>query len=47
MEAVTQDSVDVPVFDPQTRQFTRSGVKNLRVDLFLEKLNKEIHRQSL
>jgi hypothetical protein len=44
---VTQDSADAPVFDPQTHQFTRSGVKNLRIDLFLEMLNKEIQRQSL
>jgi hypothetical protein len=44
-EAVTQDSADVPVFDPRTNEFTKAGVKDLRIDLFLEKLNKEIHRQ--
>jgi len=47
MEAVTQDSADVPVFDPQTSKFTKAGVKGLRIDLFLEKLTKEIYRQSL
>jgi hypothetical protein len=47
MEAVTQDSADVPVFDPQTKDFTKTGVKDLRIDRFLEKLNKEIYRQSL
>lgn len=47
LETVTQDSADVPVFDPQTNQFTKTGIKNLRIDLFLEKLNKEIHRQAL
>jgi hypothetical protein len=47
MEAVTQDSADVPVFDPRTKDFTKTGVKDLRIDRFLEKLNKEIYRQSL
>jgi hypothetical protein len=47
METVTQDSTDVPVFDPQTNKFTKTGVKDLRIDRFLEKLTKEIHRQSL
>lgn len=47
LETVTQDSAEVPVFDPQTNQFTKSGIKDLRIDLFLEKMNKEIHRQSL
>ena len=46
-ETVTQDSADVPVFDPQMNQFTKTGVKDLRIDQFLEKLNKEIYRQSL
>ena len=47
LETVTQDSAGVPVFDPQTNKFIKSGVKNLRMDRFLEKLNIEIHRQSL
>jgi hypothetical protein len=47
LETVTQDSADVPVFDPETNSFTRTGMKNLRMDLFLEKLNKEISRQAL
>ena len=47
METVTQDSADVPVFDPQTNKFTKAGMKNLRIDRFLEKLNREIYRQSL
>ena len=28
-ETVTQDSADVPVFDPQVNQFTKTGVKGL------------------
>jgi len=47
LEAVTQDSADIPVFDPQVNKFTKLGVKNLRVDVFLEKMNKEISRQAL
>jgi hypothetical protein len=47
METVTQDSADIPVFDPETKQFTKMGVKDLRMDLFLEKMTREIHRQSL
>jgi hypothetical protein len=46
-ETVTQDSADVPVFDPETRQFVKAGIKDLRMDLFLEKMNKEIQRQAL
>ena len=47
METVTQDSADIPVFDPETGTFTKTGVKDLRMDLFLEKMNKEISRQAL
>jgi hypothetical protein len=47
METVTQDSADIPVFDPQTNGFTKMGVKDLRMDLFLEKMNREISRQAL
>ena len=47
LETVTQDSAGVPVFDPQTKQFVKTGIKDLRIDLFLEKMNKELHRQAL
>jgi len=47
METVTQDSADVPVFDPQQNRFTKMGVKELRIDIFMEKMNKEISRQAL
>ena len=47
LETVTQDSADVPVFDPQQNKFTKMGVKDLRVGIFLEKMNKEISRQAL
>jgi len=47
LETVTQDSAEVPVFDPQTQTFTKSGIRNLSMDHFLERLQKELHRQSL
>jgi len=47
LETVTQDSAGVPVFDPETRQFVKTGIRDVRTDVFLEKLNKEIHRQAL
>ena len=46
VETVTQDSADVPVFDPQTNKFTKAGVKGLRMDHFLERLSTEIRRQA-
>lgn len=46
-ETVTQDSADMPVFDPQLNRFTKMGVKDLRMDVFLDKMNKEISRQAL
>lgn len=45
-ETVTQDSADVPVFNSETHQFVKTGIKDLRMDLFLEKMNKEIQRQA-
>jgi hypothetical protein len=47
LETVTQDSAEVPVFDPQTQTFTKSGIRSLSMDRFLERLEKELHRQSL
>ena len=46
-ETVTQDSAGVPVYDPQTHAFTKAGIRDLAMDRFLEKLNKELYRQSL
>jgi hypothetical protein len=47
LETVTQDSAEVPVFDPQTQTFTTGGLRNLGMDRFLETLQKELHRQAL
>jgi hypothetical protein len=47
LETVTQDSAGVPVYDPETHQFVKTGIRELRMDLFLEKMNREIRRQAL
>jgi hypothetical protein len=41
-ETVTQDSAGTPLFDPQSHEFRKTGVKDLRVDLFEEKMRQEI-----
>src|SRR5260370_12814235 len=33
-ETVTQDSAATPVFDPASESFTKTGVKNLSIDVF-------------
>jgi hypothetical protein len=43
-ETVTQDSAEIPVFDPQAKAFTKMGVKNLRVDVFQERVRREVLR---
>jgi hypothetical protein len=44
-ETVTQDSAEMPVFDPATSSFTKTGVKNLAVDVFEQRLHREMLRQ--
>jgi len=41
-EKVAQDSAETPVFDPATHAFTRTGVHNLRLEAFQEKLRQEL-----
>jgi len=43
-ETVTQDSADIPVFDPESRTFNKAGMKDLRIDSFEEKMHREINR---
>ena len=43
-ETVTQDSAEMPVFDPETHAFTKMGVKNLRIDVFQERVRREVLR---
>ncbi len=44
METVTQDSVETPVFDPLTKEYSRAGIRNMPLSEFLEKLRKELAR---
>jgi hypothetical protein len=44
VETVTQDSAVVPIFDPRTREFQRSGTRNLPVASFQLKLRKALER---
>jgi hypothetical protein len=45
-EIVTQDSANLPVFDPHTNSFVIDGVRELSMGRFLEKLAKELHPES-
>jgi hypothetical protein len=45
-ETVTQDSAETPVFDPASNSFTKTGVKNLYIDLFEQRLHREISRET-
>jgi hypothetical protein len=43
-ETVTQDSAEIPVFDPEKHAFTKTGVRNLRIDVFQERIRRETFR---
>ena len=45
-ETVTQDSAETPVFDPASNSFTKVGVKNLSLDVFEQRLHREISRET-
>ncbi len=45
-ELVTQDSAEIPVFDPESGSFTKAGVRNLPIDIFQERLHRETLRQA-
>jgi hypothetical protein len=44
-ETVTQDSAEMPVFDPASDTFTKTGVKNLSIDVFEQRIHREILRE--
>jgi len=46
MEKVTQDSAELPVFDPQSHQFQKSGVREMQLALFVEQLRRTIHGEA-
>ena len=45
-ETVTQDSAETPVFDPASNSFTKVGVTNLSLDVFQQRLHREISRET-
>ena len=45
-ETVTQDSAETAVFDPASNSFTKTGVKNLALDVFEQRLHREISRET-
>ncbi len=45
-ETVTQDSAETPVFDPASSSFTKSGVKNLSIDVFEQRIQRAISRET-
>jgi hypothetical protein len=45
-ETVTQDSAETPVFDPASESFTKTGAKNLSIDIFEQRLHREILRET-
>jgi hypothetical protein len=45
LTTVTQDSAEIPAYDQQSREFTKTGVKDMRLDSFREQLRREMLRQ--
>lgn len=46
METVTQDSVAIPAYDPETRKFSIDGLWNWRVEDFRELIHQELRKQA-
>jgi hypothetical protein len=42
---VTQDSAEIAAYDPQSRGFTKTGVKDLRMEIFRDQIRREMLRQ--
>jgi hypothetical protein len=45
VEMVTQDSAEIPVFDPASETFTKSGTRNLPAEIFQQRVQREVLRQ--
>ena len=43
-EMVTQDSAEIPVYNPAAQGFTKTGVKNLQKDVFVQRVRREVLR---
>ncbi len=46
VETVTQDSAEIPVFDPASETFTRGGTRNLPAEIFEQRVRREVFRQA-
>ncbi len=46
LETVTQDSAETPVYDAVNQSFTKAGYKEVRLDVFLQRLRREVLRSS-
>ena len=46
IETVTQDSAEMPLFDPLTKEYSRSAIQNMPLPEFLEKLRREMARSN-
>lgn len=46
IETVTQDSAEIPVFDPATETFTREGTRNMPAEIFEQRVQREAIRQA-
>ena len=44
VESVTQDSAEMPVFDSETQAFRKTGYKNVRTEVFVERIHREALR---
>jgi hypothetical protein len=42
---VTQDSAEIFAYDPRSRGFTKTGVKDLRLEIFRDQIRREMLRQ--
>jgi hypothetical protein len=42
---VTQDSAEIAAYDPQSRGFTKTGIRDLRLDIFRDQIRREMLRQ--
>lgn len=45
-ETVSQDSAEIPVFDPASDSFTQTGVKNLPAEIFEQRVRRETLHQA-
>jgi hypothetical protein len=45
IETVTQDSAEIPAYNPQSHAFEKMGFKNMRADLFVESVRQQALRR--